>query len=271
MRVSALYFLKAAEMGAIPTRLGNLLLLLAAGGTLTALLRFRSASIWPVLLLWLPLPFYAYSIAYGSVPIFIPLWWPFSWYNTRYGMELLPAFALFLACAATALFALAPKLEGWLASVVLLFIGLNSFLLLRDGPLVFHEAVANSRTRIPFERALANSLLALPLHESILMNTAKDAGAVQQSGMPLRRIISEGDNEEWQQALADPAHSAPLVVALDGDSVAKALERHPQGLELLEVVCSSGQPCARIYRSKLYSKGSTSHDESPATKSATKQ
>ena len=48
-----------------------------------------------MLLLWLPLPFYAYSVAYGSVPIFIPVWRPYSWYNTRYGMELLPAFALF--------------------------------------------------------------------------------------------------------------------------------------------------------------------------------
>ena len=43
-----------------------------------------------LLLLWVPLPFYAYSVAYGSVPIFIPLWWPHSWYNTRYGMEMLP-------------------------------------------------------------------------------------------------------------------------------------------------------------------------------------
>ncbi len=49
------------------------------------------------LLLWIPLPFYAYSVAYGSVPIFIPLWWPHSWYNTRYGMEMLPVFALSLA------------------------------------------------------------------------------------------------------------------------------------------------------------------------------
>ena len=38
-------------------------------------------------LLWLPVPFYAYSVAFGSVPIFLPVWWPHSWYNTRYGME----------------------------------------------------------------------------------------------------------------------------------------------------------------------------------------
>ena len=42
-----------------------------------------------------PLPFYALSVAYGSVPIFLPVWWPFSYYNIRYGIELLPAFAVF--------------------------------------------------------------------------------------------------------------------------------------------------------------------------------
>src|SRR6201999_1336581 len=46
-------------------------------------------------LLWLPLPFYIYSVAYGSVPIFIPQLWPHSYYNSRYGMELLPALALY--------------------------------------------------------------------------------------------------------------------------------------------------------------------------------
>ena len=49
------------------------------------------------LLLWVPLPFYVYSVAYGSVPIFIPQLWPHSYYNARYGMEMLPALALFAA------------------------------------------------------------------------------------------------------------------------------------------------------------------------------
>ena len=48
-------------------------------------------------------PFYVYSVAYGSVPIFLPRWYPHGWYNTRYGMELLPVFALGLTfCAAAA-------------------------------------------------------------------------------------------------------------------------------------------------------------------------
>ena len=50
-------------------------------------------------MLWLPLPFYMLSIAYGGVPIFMPVWWPFSYYNVRYGVELLPGFAVFTVIA----------------------------------------------------------------------------------------------------------------------------------------------------------------------------
>src|SRR5271170_8087418 len=54
---------------------------------------------WASILLWMPLPFYVYSITYGSVPIFIPQLWPHSYYNSRYGMGLLPALAVFGALA----------------------------------------------------------------------------------------------------------------------------------------------------------------------------
>jgi hypothetical protein len=42
-------------------------------------------------------------VAYGSVPIFIPQLWPHSYYNARYGMELLPTLALFACIAGAAL------------------------------------------------------------------------------------------------------------------------------------------------------------------------
>jgi hypothetical protein len=41
------------------------------------------------------------------------------------------------------------------------------------------------------------------------------------------------------------------VVAIDGDPVAEAVRKHPQNLELMFVICSTGQPCARLYRSTL--------------------
>ena len=261
MRVATLYFVKAAEEGAVPTGWGNRLLLLAIAGTVAAVVRWRGKCIAAGLLLWVPVPFYAYSIAYGSVPIFIPLWWPHSWYNVRYGMELLPAFALFLAMLVAWVVAiverwkprLGPLQTGrWIWLAVLALIAADSVALMRATPLVLAEAYANSKTRIPYERLLAESLMRLPADGMILMYTSEHIGAVQQAGIPLIRTINETDYLLWQAALQHPAQAAPIVIATDGDPLAKAVASHPEGLELMEVVCSTGQPCARFYRSTAH-------------------
>jgi hypothetical protein len=251
MHDSALYFFKAAQLGAAPLSLGKLLCWLSAVGTLAALWAFRRRQIWPVLLLWLPLPFYAYSVAYGSVPIFIPVWRPFSWYNTRYGMELLPAFALFVGCLLAVLLSWLPRFRLYAVLASLLLVVANSVVLLRSQPLVFQEAQVNSRSRIAFETALAKALLGMRAQGRILMNVSSDVGAVQQAGIPLRRIVNEGDYLTWRDALQDPARAASMVVALDGDPVSQAVQRHPEGLQLIKVICATGQPCARIYRGRF--------------------
>jgi hypothetical protein len=251
LRVSALYFLKAAQLGAAPLTLGRLLCWLSAGGTLAALWSFRRQQIWPVLLFWLPLPFYAYSVAYGSVPIFIPIWRPFSWYNTRYGMELLPAFALFAGCLIPLLVSRLPKVRRYALLASFLLVVANSVALLRSRPLVFQEALVNARSRLAFETALANALLEIPGQGLILMRVSGDVGAVQQAAIPLHRIVNEGDYLTWQRALEDPARSVSTVIAFDGDVVSQAVQRHPAGLQMINVICSTGEPCARIYRSQF--------------------
>jgi hypothetical protein len=251
MHDAALYFLKAAELGAAPLPLGKLLCWLSAAGTLAALWSFRRRHIWPVLLLWLPLPFYAYSVAYGSVPIFIPTWRPYSWYNTRYGMELLPAFALFTGCLIPVLLVRLPRVRRYALPASFLLVVASSVVLLRSRPLVFQEAVVNSRSRVAFETALAKALLSIPGKGLILMRVSGDVGAVQQAAIPLRRVVNEGDYLIWQHALEAPAHSVSTVVAFDGDMVSQAVQRHPEGLQISSVICSTGEPCARIYRSQF--------------------
>ncbi len=244
-----LYYVKSAKMGAAPLRCGRWLLLMAAIGTAFALRRYKSRAVPAGLLFWMPIPFYAYSVAYGSVPIFIPAWFPHSFYNTRYGMELLPAFALFPAFALAAAIGKRPQwCKAMIAFAVVLILTSNACLL-RATPLVVQEARANSATRIPFERALANKLVLLPPQSTLLMYTSAHVGALQQIGLPLRHTINEGDYGLWQAALKDPAAKADYIVALDGDPVAKAVQKHPQNLNLLFLICSTGQPCARVYQS----------------------
>ena len=89
---SLMLYARTAQVDAAWGETGWLLAAAALAGLWTVA---RSARDKAVLLLWLPLPFYVYSISYGSVPIFIPQIYPHSFYNSRYGMEMLPALALF--------------------------------------------------------------------------------------------------------------------------------------------------------------------------------
>lgn len=259
MRVATLYYIKSAEMGSVPTRWGNRLLFLVIAGTVAALWKWRKKCLAPFLLLWLPLPFYAYSVAYGSVPIFIPLWWPHSFYNTRYGMEMLPIFALSLGFLVAWLMDTTEKRWPRYAPIILLagvvLIILDCSALIRSTPLVLKEAIANSHTRIPFEQAYARALRQLPPNGTILVWTSDHIGAFERAGIPLRRTINETDYYQWKPALEHPAQSVAFVIAADHDAVAQAVAAHPEGLTILNIVCSTDQPCVRFYRSNLAAPG----------------
>ncbi len=213
-----------------------------------------------ITLLWMPLPFYIYSIAYGSVPIFIPQLWPHSFYNARYGMEMLPALSIYGALAAE-------RLELWLRRgatatrllaarfwqpVAMLLCVANCIVMMYRIPPVLKEGIVNATTRVPFEHALAMTLEQFPQDVPVMMSTTNHVGAVQVAGRTLRSMISEGDEQSWEKALADPAHNAAYVIAMAGDPVAHAVKEHPQGLSELEVICTTGQPCARVYQSDLW-------------------
>jgi hypothetical protein len=255
--VAFLYFLKVAELGVAPHFFTDVVLVLAVAGTVLAVLRWRGQSILPLLLFWMPVPFYAWSVAYGWVPIFFPLWFPHSWYNTRYGMEMLPGFALGLGFFVAWLIAQAEI--RWnrhaqlilLASMLLIFA--DSAFLIHSTPLVLGEAIANARTRVPFEAAYARALEQLPPQGKILVWTSDHPGAFERAGIPLRRTINETDYYRWMPALQHPAQSAAFVIASDHDAVAQAVAAHPQGLTLIDIICSTGQPCVRFYRSDLRS------------------
>jgi hypothetical protein len=119
-------------------------------------------------------------------------------------------------------------------------------------PLMLKEAQTNSTTRISFEAAVARELKQFTPGLPILMYNSDHVGALQQAGIPLRQTINEGDYDSWKVALDAPAKHAAYVVAIAGDAVSKAVEQHPDGLTELMVLCTSGQPCARIYRSDVY-------------------
>ena len=250
---AVVFYTRTAQLDAAAWETGFVVMAAAIAG-LVLVIRRRLAL--PAVLLCIPLPFYIYSIAYGSVPIFIPPLWPHSYYNSRYGMELLPALAVFSFFTMDWLqrrWSLsAPLRARLLHPITLSLIAVNTVAMMYAVPLVLKEAVANSTTRVAFEAALARELKSFPAGVPILMYNSDHIGALQQAGLPLRQTLSEGDYDSWKAALAEPAERAAYVVAIAGDPVSKAVAEHPQGLTELTVLCTTGQPCARTYRSDRY-------------------
>ena len=91
------------------------------------------------------------------------------------------------------------------------------------------------------------------------MYLGNHVGALQQAGIPLRRVINEGNHRTWKQpvdseglwerSLANPARYADFVIAFDGDAVSTGVQK--QGLFPLAVIHVSGQPKATIYQTHV--------------------
>ena len=272
-----LFYTRTAQVDAAAWETGVAVMAAALAGLWIAVRRRISPA---SVLLWVPLAFYVYSVAYGSVPIFIPQLYPHSYYNSRYGMEMLPALALFAGLAAAAAeqrFWRTPVVKSGVQLRVMYLVALalvvlnplamvfaaplvqktaslierhpSNLLANYSPPLVLKEALVNATTRVPFEENLALVLEELPPGAPILMAESDHIGALQDAGIPLKQTLNESDYDSWHTALEDPAGKAAYVIALDGDPVAKAVAAHPEGLEELSITCGTGQPCARLYQS----------------------
>jgi hypothetical protein len=244
--IAAQYFLKTAQLNVGNEFWGKLLLFLAVMGTALAVVQLRRYGL--LLLLWLPLIFYALSIAYGSVPIFIPVWWPFSYYNVRYGLELLPAFAVFPALLAMFFDRLSTPRRKRSAFIALIACFAVSYThVWADVPITVREARANSRTRVALEEALARFLNTLPKHATLLMYEGAHVGALQRAGIPLKDVISEVSHPDWELALLDPAHKADYIIAFHGDPVWLSAREHASELREVMAIAVRGQERCTIH------------------------
>jgi hypothetical protein len=269
--LAGMYFLKSAEVNLAENEgLQRIWVVLAGIGAVSGALGYRKLKVapasrpvrlLPLFFLLIPIPFYALSVAYGGVPIFIPPWWPFTHYNVRYGLQLLPAFAAGLAI----LLHLVLQSAGWkpwarlvCGSSVIALVVVSYALVWRSGPVSLMEAQINMRNRHQFETQVAVWLQKLPADSTLLMYLGDHVGALQQAGIPLKCVINEGNHRTWRQpadpdglwerALADPARYADYVVAFEGDPVWQAAQaRH---LQPLVEIHTTGQAQAILYRAR---------------------
>jgi len=244
-RTAALYFLKVARLNSGEGPVDFWLLGIAFAALLATI--YFSRRHLHLSLLWIPFIFYVLSIAYGSVPIFFPQWWPFSYYNVRYGLELLPAIAVFVALAYQLLSNFVSA--RWVAAGVLLLMGWSYSTVWANKPICLREAEVNGAARMDFDARLGAELKKLTPSATIMMYCGEHSGALQNAGLPFRRVLREGNHPAWEIGLNEPAKAADYVVAIPEDEVFYAVRVSPQKLSLVATVETSANTRAWIYRS----------------------
>jgi hypothetical protein len=254
--VAAIYFLKSAQLNMAGGNWGRFWLAAAFGAVTIGAWKRRTQSA-PMLLLWLPLAFYALSIAYGSVPVHVYTWWPFAIFNQRYGLQLLPLFAVSTGVLTASVFLLGAggRHGGKLVALMFALMIVSYASVWKAEPLCLQEAQRNWRIQSPLNSAVQRAVEELPRNSRFLMDLGEHVGIMEQAGIPLRQVVNSENHRQWKRpsdseglwehALADPPRYVDFVIAFDGDLVDRGANR--THLTLLTKIHASGQPHARIY------------------------
>ncbi len=217
-------------------------------GVLGALVALFHKRMRPAFFLLLTPAFYVWSIHSSGTPIHIPTLWPFSYYNTRYGIAVL----VFCAFAAGALADV-----KWSRPSACLVIPLLSIApwLIHPSPehwICWKESQQNSLSRRAWTKAAARFLHAhYHLGDGILIHFGDLAGIFGKAHIPLREAIHDSTNPDWLPAIGAPAafHPAKWAIALQGDIVSLALEHaQPPPYKLVLEVETKDDPKLEIYQ-----------------------
>ncbi len=253
--VAAIYFLKSAQLNMSDGNWGRFWL---AAAFLPAIVAWKlRAQPVSMLLLWVPLPFYALSIAYGSVPVHVYTWWPFATFNQRYGLELLPMFAVSTGVLIASVFLFDIKFahSGKLATALLALVAVSYAFVWKSEPQCLHEARRNWEIRNTLNSAVERIVTRFPRNSRYLMDLGEHVGVMEQAGIPLLQVINNENHRPWkhptdpdglwERALADPPRYVDFVIVFDGDVVDQTVNK--SSLTLLAELHATGQPHARIY------------------------
>ena len=257
--VAAIYFLKSAQLNLAEGNWGRFWLAAALVAVAIGAWKLRSQSA-SILFLWIPLAFYALSIAYGSVPIHVHTWWPFATFNQRYGLQLLPMFAVSAGVLTASVFSLGAgaRHAGKLVAVLFALMLVSYASLWKAGPQCLQEAQRNWRTQSPLNSAVLRVVETLPPNSRFLMDLGEHVGIMQRAGIPLQRVVNSENHRVWkrpsdpeglwERTLADPPRYVDFVIAFEGDAVDQRVNR--ANLALLTVIHATGQPRALIYAAR---------------------
>ena len=187
------------------------------------------------------------------MPIHIPELWPHSYYNTRYGLSVLPL----LAFAAGGLVVLTPThLRSPAAAALAVAVALPWLVHARpDAWLCWKESQVNSIARRAWTKQAADILAAEYHGGGILASSGDITGVFCRAGIPLRESLNNGNYPDWavQVEYRIPVATEEWAVDQDGDQLSQAVRdwKDRRGRPLYRLafrVVVGGAPAVEIWR-----------------------
>lgn len=251
--LAVFYFQTAAQLCA-----GKGLWWMGLAGVLAVLLK---RELWPLILLVLPAVFYVWSMHSAASPVFVPTLWPNSYYNTRYGLALVP----FLAVASAGIVAWAPRRAQSALAVVIVAAGAAPWLL-QPAPeswITWKESRVNSEGRREWVRQVADYLRPRYVRGSGMISGSGEVRAVnREMGIPLRETLTLNNGLFWMAAVRRPDLFLwqEWAVVMGGDEAQSGVNRAGRyGIryKLEKTIIVKDSPVIEIYRRVGDSHGST--------------
>jgi hypothetical protein len=244
-REAFLYYGTAAQLCA-----GALLSVAAVVGAVVALVR---RAFWAPIMLALPGLFIVWAMhSTGGTPIFLPTLKPFSYYNSRYGIAVLPLLAL----AAATLVAVVPvRARGWAAG--LLVLGASMPWMLHPSAsswITWEESRVNSEARRAWTKEAAEYLKARYVRGTGILSDAGDmVGIYRQTGIPLRELFTLDNGLPFEATVLRPElflHEEWVVTEGGGKAQTAAMRASLRGKEyrLVKQIIVKDAPVIEIYR-----------------------
>ncbi|MBV9761626.1 MAG: hypothetical protein JO340_13780 [Acidobacteriaceae bacterium] len=242
-KLAIVYYLGAGTLCS-----GASLMILGVAGAWAAVKKRAAA---PVFFLLLTPVFYVWSMhSSASTPIFIPQLWPYSYYNSRYGL----AMVVFSAFAAGAITLVARSRRRLLAlAIPILSIAPWFIRPSKERWICWKESQVNSIARRAWTEDAADFMSRhYRRGQGILTASGSGdlAGILCRDEIPLREAIYIGNHPLYManEARPDLIHGALWAVAQAGDPIDRALEtKKGSAYRTTKVIQAPGAPALRIY------------------------
>ncbi len=184
-----------------------------------------------------PLPFYIEAMAHAGVPLYVPTLFPHTYYNIRYGVEMIGAAALFPS------FVFTPRLgRGLRLALLVIFLAVMGVQFVQVGsagaremPIV-KEGILNTPCHNPSQQAIIAYLRAHYDGGRVLVAAGKWPCVMPDVNIDFRNTLSQYNRPYWAKMRTEPQKWVEWIIRGKGDEVDSLMRSYSQAFKDFEVV-----------------------------------